>query len=317
MDLAQLRKQAKELKAAVLASEPAAVGRVLASHPKLAGRPAGMDGVRFGLRDAQATLARELGFDGWESLLEAASGTEVATTSPGPRWAQRSEVLARAFAQAQREGAAAASGRHVLAALLRSPGPTTAREVLLAVGASLETGASKSGQPVSTSSTIPLHALEAFAAALALADGRGAPSDEDLLLALVYEHRNNTGSALLAAEIDPDEVYDLLAAHGVRVPQWRPPAPPPPTGPSGPRVYVRDEHANAVSRLLLMHHPPGTLQWGTNVSRWKPGWRWFDAEEAIDLADLSRVALKEHGETAVLVVPFTDAVREEARSQRR
>lgn len=98
MDLSQLRKQAKGLKAAFLAGDPVARQRVLASHPAVAGRPAErLDGYRFVLRDAQATIAREQGFAGWTELLAAASSTHPVT----PAGARVSPVFTRAVAQAR------------------------------------------------------------------------------------------------------------------------------------------------------------------------------------------------------------------------
>jgi len=75
-DLDQIRIQAKALKLALLVGEQTALDRVLASHPKFAGRPAArLEGWTSTLRDAQATIARELGFGSWKALI-----TELATT---------------------------------------------------------------------------------------------------------------------------------------------------------------------------------------------------------------------------------------------
>lgn len=305
MDLAQLRKQAKELKAAVTSSDPTAVARALAFHPKLAGRdPQILRERTFTLRDAQATLARELGYGGWQALLDAHHGSEPAA----PRWSRRSGVLARAFAQAQRRGDAVAAGQHVLFALLDPPAPTIAQQVLESVGAkaTLPPG----DQPVgSTSSSIPLHALDSFAAALALADGLAEPTDEHVLIALVFEHSSDA-STLMRMDLDPDEVYDTLAAHGVSMPALRPPPQPPVEGPFGPRVYVLDNHERDVRELLRLHHPPGSRRWGMNVSRWKPGWVWFDAEDEIDLANLVRSVVSDN-EELFEVVALRDAVAHE------
>ncbi|MEX0698133.1 MAG: hypothetical protein WD354_00235, partial [Acidimicrobiia bacterium] len=71
-DLNQLRIQTKELKRALVAGDQSALDRVLASHPKFAGRPAERaEGRTFTLRDAQVTVARELGFESWQKLLDA------------------------------------------------------------------------------------------------------------------------------------------------------------------------------------------------------------------------------------------------------
>ncbi|MGC2241216.1 MAG: hypothetical protein WA726_10295 [Acidimicrobiia bacterium] len=66
-NITQLKKQAKDLKDAVAALDAAAIERVLASHPSHSSG-AEFDPAAFTLRDAQATLAREYGFDGWNRL---------------------------------------------------------------------------------------------------------------------------------------------------------------------------------------------------------------------------------------------------------
>lgn len=62
-NLSQLKRQAKALKSAVESGDPDALGRVRLSHP-------GYDGEDrpFTLRDAQVTIAREYGFEGWHQL---------------------------------------------------------------------------------------------------------------------------------------------------------------------------------------------------------------------------------------------------------
>lgn len=63
-NLSQLKRQAKELKSAVETDNPDALNRVRLSHPapdEAVARP-------FTLRDAQVTVAREYGFDGWHEL---------------------------------------------------------------------------------------------------------------------------------------------------------------------------------------------------------------------------------------------------------
>jgi hypothetical protein len=62
-NITHLKKQAKALRRSVAAGEPEALSRVAAHHP--AGAP---DPVTFTLRDAQLTIAREHGFDGWHQL---------------------------------------------------------------------------------------------------------------------------------------------------------------------------------------------------------------------------------------------------------
>lgn len=63
-NLTQLKKQAKELKDGVVAGDPESISRGHASHPD----GDELEPTGFTLRDAQLTLAREYGFDGWGDL---------------------------------------------------------------------------------------------------------------------------------------------------------------------------------------------------------------------------------------------------------
>jgi len=67
-NITHLKKQAKELRQAVGTSDPGAIARVIAGHPRFSQDPSTFDPASFTLRDAQATLAREYGFDGWHQL---------------------------------------------------------------------------------------------------------------------------------------------------------------------------------------------------------------------------------------------------------
>ena len=128
-DLRQLRTRAKELKRAFEAGDQDAIARVLASHPKFAGRPAErLAGWRLTLRDAQATIARELGFDSWEGLSTKIGGA--------PRWdaSTSSNIARRAFAEAQKLRHGACIDLHFLLALLKPPAPTRAAAVLGELG---------------------------------------------------------------------------------------------------------------------------------------------------------------------------------------
>ena len=63
-NITHLKNQAKDLKRAVEAGDPEAVGRVREAHP--GGDK--VDVADFALRDAQTTLAREYGFESWHRL---------------------------------------------------------------------------------------------------------------------------------------------------------------------------------------------------------------------------------------------------------
>jgi hypothetical protein len=66
-NITQLKRQAKELKRAVSAGDASALDRVRLSHPSYSAEAAVVPDD-FTLRDAQVTIAREYGFDGWHQL---------------------------------------------------------------------------------------------------------------------------------------------------------------------------------------------------------------------------------------------------------
>ncbi len=63
-NITQLKRQAKELRRSVTEQDATALERVAAFHPA----PADLESESFTLRDAQVTIAREYGFDGWHQL---------------------------------------------------------------------------------------------------------------------------------------------------------------------------------------------------------------------------------------------------------
>jgi hypothetical protein len=66
--LSQLRTRAKDLRKAVAKARPDAIARVRAHHPEYRGNA--VDPAAFTLRDAQLTIAREHGMNGWAELME-------------------------------------------------------------------------------------------------------------------------------------------------------------------------------------------------------------------------------------------------------
>jgi hypothetical protein len=66
--LSQLRTRAKDLRKAVAKARPDAIARVRAHHPEYRGNA--VDPAAFTLRDAQLTIAREHGMNGWTELME-------------------------------------------------------------------------------------------------------------------------------------------------------------------------------------------------------------------------------------------------------
>lgn len=312
MDLDQLRKRAKELKSAVRGNDADALGRVLASHPNYAGRPPErLSHAHFSLRDAQVTIARELGFEGWSALTDAARGPAAAT-----RWAETMSSTAtgrRAWRLALDRRDRVVTAEHLLWAISSSTSPAAA--VLNALGWTPERCAagipdtSSAGHAGSVTSSPHQQALEAFAQGIALGMGSVDTTDEHLLVALAYEDRDRHGGTLSQAGLDPEEILDTLRQRGVRTPKPGPPPQAEPAGPHGPRVYVPQSVSQAVSKALQARHPPPPARWGLNLSTWKPGTIWFDAEDSIDLPALARAAVD--NPAVVEVVAFEEAVAAE------
>ncbi|MGH8923472.1 MAG: Clp protease N-terminal domain-containing protein [Acidimicrobiia bacterium] len=271
-DLHQLRIQAKELKRAIKAGEQEALDRVLASHPKFAGRGAArMEGWTFTLRDAQVMIARELGFDSWKVLLTAVEGA--------PRWdsSVSFDISRRAFAEAQGLRHGFCTDSHFLLACLKPSAPTASSEILNELGLSYEQvreRVAKWDRPrrkgSNTSSTPTYQLVLGWAQGIAIGMGASGFNDQHVLLALVYGDPGGE-SMLTSFDIDPDEVVARLRDRGVPTPRLQPPAAPVPLGPYGPWVYFPLEKWSAVTQELNKNYPPGTGHWGTNRSKWKQG----------------------------------------------
>jgi hypothetical protein len=300
-DLHQLRIQAKELKRAIEAGEQEALDRVLASHPKFTGRPAErMEGWRFTLRDAQVTIARELGFDSWKALLAEVEGAT--------RWDSTvsSDIIRRAFAEAQDLRHGYCTDLHFLMAILKPPAPTASAEVLAELGLGYEDVRDrivKWDRPrrkrAGTSSTPTYQLILGWAQGIAIGMGVSRFNDDHVLLAIVYGDYGEE-SRLVGFGIDPDEVVAGLRARGIQTPQLQPPAASTPTGPLGPWVYFPQEKWSAVTQELVKHYPPGTAHWGTNRSNWKRGHWYVHGEDQIPMETIVRRAVKAKKSVEVL-----------------
>jgi hypothetical protein len=312
-DLRQLRIRAKELKHGFEHGDKEAVARVLASHPKFAGRPAGrLEGWHLTLRDAQATIAREHGFDSWRALLE-----ELGST---PRWdpSGSSSIARRAFAEAKALRHGFCLDLHFLLALLKPPAPTAAVRVLNELGITYQDVRRQvvdrmHGQDRSegVSSTPTCQLILGWAQGIAVGMGALRLTDEHVLLAIVFGGSGGS-SRLDSFGIDPDEVVEHLRSQGIQTPRVDAPAADAPTGPLGPWVYFPEEDWGAVTQELVKDHPPGTAHWGTNRSKWKKGHWYVIGEDTIPTEAIVRRAVKDSA--SIEVIPFSEGSARETPS---
>jgi hypothetical protein len=207
----------------------------------------------------------------------------------------------------------------VLLALLDPPKATDAAAVLAELGLTqdavrerLEALPSASSPGRGVVSNHALHSLLGTARGLALAFGAAEVTDEHVLLALVYGGYSHVPPLMVSLGIDPDVLVRNLAERGNPVPAWLPPESPPSPGPMGPRVYYPASDHAAVVQAMIERFPPGTAHWGFNVSRWKPGFHWIDAEESCNAVDVIRAALSDG--SAIEALPIEEAASREATS---
>ncbi|HKX75108.1 MAG TPA: Clp protease N-terminal domain-containing protein [Acidimicrobiia bacterium] len=297
-DLHQLRLQAKELKRALTDRDPTALGRVLASHPKFAGRPAErMEEWGFSLRDAQMTIARELGFDAWKDLVRQIEGPAVM------RWPSREHVkiISRVYKESRDLKAGFVGTDHLLLAILNPDQPTAASQALDDLGLSYEvererfTKNHRRSRRQGVSMNPALHTVIGWAQGIAVGMGSPVLTDEHMLLALVYYEHDS-----LPFFVDRDELMETLEKYGVATPRVRPPVPEAPSGPWGPWVYLNYEELSKVHDVLSKRYPPGTARWGINKSKWKRDHWYIHAEDEIPLVEIAKEVLPRGTEVEVL-----------------
>lgn len=315
-DIGQLRTQAKELKRAFEQGDPSASKRVLQSHPKFAGLPSErLEHWHLGLRDAQIVIARELGFRSWNDLL-----TEV-DPQAGPRWdsSRSQDIQRRAFQEAKTLRQGFCTDDHFLLALLNPPQPTAASTVLHELGLTYE-GASehvavfakKKRRDRGTPSTPAFQLVLGWSQGIALGMNATEVTDEHVLLALVFGDLMGE-SSLLRFDVDPEEVVSALKAKGVNTPSLTPPTSLMPLrGPYGPWVYFPVEQFQAVTQEVARRHPPGSIWWGTNKSKWKKGYWYVHGEDEIPMEEIVRSVVKDKG--SVEVLSFSEGIGLESAS---
>ena len=94
-DLAQLKRQANELRQLHREGKQSAAARIIANHPRLKrASPATVLGAKLALADAQLVIAREYGFESWAALKhEVEAGKRVAKFKPHPRFGEAVAAL--------------------------------------------------------------------------------------------------------------------------------------------------------------------------------------------------------------------------------
>jgi hypothetical protein len=321
-DLERVREQARSLQAAVAAGEAPAMARVAASHPVYSRpppdhAPGWLDPQRFGLRDAQATIARELGYAGWPALVDALRPDEA-----GERWTPTRAAgrAGDAFRVAADRGDGHVTDYHVLLMLIDPPQPTPASAALAGLGLDRDMVERRlpppepGGPERGASSTPRFHEVQGLAYGLAAGFGVDEVTDDHLLLALTYHH----GSCLHWLDVDPDDIAEALRSHGALIPFSPPPLPGLGSGPVGPAVYLPADSFGELRRALLDYDydddgggQPGADQlnpaWGVNQSSWKPGYLVVCAARRIPLVDLANQAVDDPDE--VIVMDIDDSRR--------
>lgn len=319
LDLSGARAQARELRRGVRDGDVAAIDRVFGAHPKYAGRDRELiRAERFSLGDTQATIAAERGFASWRDLVVASDAqTGTRRAQPGSVGLAH-QLVKRAGDEARRSDFPAIWKEHLLLAVLNPPEPTVAQQVLNELGVNYEDAVAHSPRAPDDEKergprTSPsFHEAAAFASAVAVSQGAPSVSDEHVLVALLYDEHRSTGSAITWIDLDPDEIYDALAARGVAVPPLRPPVPATPFGPVGDSIYFPEADESAVRQALRDLHPGEFTPCAP--SKWKPGHWYLWGEEYFDLASMVRKVVTDA--SAVQVVPHEEALRHEPPSER-
>lgn len=317
-NLDQLRIRAKELKRAFEQGEQSAKTRVLEFHPKFAGRPPNrLEEWHLSLRDAQVTIARESGFQSWKALLDAIEGGATRRWRAG----RSADISRRAFAEARKLRHRWCGTQHFLLALLNPSAPSPASEVLNELGLTYQDVSSQAMMMdrsqkrwTGSRSTPGYQLILGWAQGIAIGLDSNKFTDEHVLLAIVYGDLGGE-SQLVWFDIDPDDVVAGLRTRGIATPTQAPPVAPTPTGPWGPWVYFPKHEFQAVTQELTNRHPPGTVLWLTNGSKWKKGYWHIHGEDDIDMEGIVRAAVKDNA--VVEVFSHQEALKLEKSGTRR
>lgn len=244
-DLAQLKKQAKDLLSAARSAQPAALARFRALPAFTTASDTQLGTIRFALHDAQSVVAREHGFASWTALRERVEELtlkfeEAAAAFTRGSIAQRlgraeriltlfPDLVAQDFHAALAFGEAASVARHLTrdpSLATRRGGPSNCEPILYV--AHSHWAAKNSAGLVATARLLLAHGADAnssyphngnpkeplSALWAASCHARNLP-----LARLLLEHgaRPDDGESVYhAAEQGDTEMLDLLAAHGAQ-----------------------------------------------------------------------------------------------------
>ena len=204
---------------------------------------------------------------------------------------------------------------HLLMMILDSEHDGPAQEALRAAGVSrsdldhrLAVKSEKRAAMSGTSPTPRFYGLAGLATGLALAAGEE-PSDHHALLALVYE---GFMGELVGGE-RTQRIVEHLRACGVAVPSAHPPGPPAPLNLVTRIYYPASDHDAVTAEMIRRYPPPDSPKWGFNISAWKEGFHWLDADEACNAASIVRAVCADP--TRILEVPFDEAAAREQATQ--
>jgi len=244
-------------------------------------------------------VARLLGFDSWKELVVELGDDDR------PCWNPESDVryISRAAAEASKLHHGYVGIDHLLLALLNPPEPTKALDVLGALGISYADQLDKvkkwnrprrkQGRSVNPA----LQQLLGRSEGIAIAMGSAEVRDEHALLAILY-----AGDDRRLSTLDPDDIAAVMGRFGVALPGTLPPVLGSPLGPWGPWVYVRRDQLSEVTRKLAELHPPGTLLWGMNKSKWKRDYWYVHGDDAILMEAIVRSVVPEPNDIEVLSI---------------
>lgn len=228
---------------------------------------------------------------------------------------QRYDLIMKSMTVAMARNHSWSGPPHLLVAVLETSddGPAkralgAANLTLSAVEARLEAmagaGPGAGADERGTTANPRMYGVAGMARGLALAHGEPV-GDVHAVLALVYD---GLIGELVGAE-GAEQLLDSLRASGVTVPPAAPPVPPEPLGVET-RIYYPVADSRAVMAAMSERFPPpDSPHWGMNISTWKHGYHWLDADAGCEAGAIVRSVCADP--TRIVELPIADAARYE------